>query len=405
MGQGQSQTAGFRDDTLKVISDVRDAFGRVIESKCSGPQSVSALAQTFQIHRKLAWQVSRVTYGDDPFDAAAHMPSSKSLDAWLSAAQQAQVPEPLVEAARKAGERFTSTLSVHAKNSTEIEMMLDAMCQTGDEQTDARWREHAFIGNSYVLGARCRLILAMCVLQPSRDMHRFFHVVQVRGLMGYSQMRPNVNWTVGQSIVAHDERVEGTPDRVALDPQAASMHEGVPVLPAFCSTPMPALRRRVLPDGMVQDEFVDGPVGRTGERSLVTGEVIRNIAPAHATPDDQMAHFGVAIRTPAELLHFDLFTHRSLFGDVERELCVFSDLRTPVTWSDQDALPVHVPITRMGRGISFAQTPDIPGYPDLAASVFEQLDDDPNEYVMHRVRMAYPPLPTTIMVRHPLPPP
>jgi hypothetical protein len=99
----------------------------------------------------------------------------------------------------------------------------------------------------------------------------------------------------------------------------------------------------------------------------------------------------------------DVFSHRGLFGDVERELRVFSDLATPVAFDEADALPAPERLTRVEAGTALAPTPDIPGYPELAAWVFDALGEDASEYELHRVRMAYPPMPTTVMVRHPLP--
>lgn len=402
----EARTKRFADDALEVVSDVRDAFARIIEERCPGSKrSVSDLAAAFGVHRKLAWQVSRVTYSDDPYDAAQHMPTQRGLGAWLDAAERVGVPEPLVVVARDAGERFAAFAARHAESTTEFEMMLDSVGSAGAEQADERWREHAFLGNSYIFGARCRVLLGISVLQPSDDRDGWFHCAQVRGLIAYRQTRPGVNWMIGQSVVARDAGADLSPDRRPLDPDAAGRHSGVPVIPSFCSTPMPELRRRITPDGMANDEFVDGPIGRTGERTIVTGEVIRNISRVHATAEDKFGHFGVGIRIPAETLIFDLFVDRNLFGDVQREIRVFSDLCSPVTWRPEDALPVPERIVPMGRGVSLAQTPEIPGYPDLASAVFEMLGAESRQYELYRIRMVYPPMPTTVMVRQAFPEP
>ena len=167
---------------------------------------------------------------------------------------------------------------------------------------------------------------------------------------------------------------------------------------------MPELIRRRT-GGFVRDEFVSGPVGLAGERSLVTGEVIRALAPAHATPDDKTAHFGMAVRTPSEALVFDLFTHRSLFEGVTRELPVFSDVASPVAFDDADTLPFAERPTELGPGVAQATAAELPGYADLAEHVFERLDADPADFNLCRVRIAYPALQTTVMLRHPLPEP
>ncbi len=398
-----SQPAGFEADAVRAVARVRDAFARIIETKCAGSKSVTSLCEAFGVHRKLAWQIAKVAYESDPFVAARHMPNAKGVESWLDAAATKGVPVDLVGAARNATAAFDAIVETHTRSRTELEMLLESCAPSGDEEAQAKWRQQAFIGNSYTWGAHCRALLAISVLTPSEDRERHFHAAQVRGMLGFRQTRPGVRWMVNQSIVADDEsKTQTSLVRTPLDPDAAAAHQGVPVLPEFCSAPVPALARRIAPDGMVNDEFLSGPVGQAGERTLVTGELMRNIGPDYATEQDKVAHFGAAVRTPAELLHFDLFVHRDLFGDVTRELRVFSDLATPIAFDDADALSVSDKVTRLGRGVSLAQTPDIPAYGDLAASVFRTLGDDADDYDLYRVRMQYPPMPTTVMVRHEL---
>lgn len=400
--QSEPQT-GFQQEIVEAVSRVRDTFSRIIEQKCPRSKAVTSVVDAFGIHRKLAWQVVNVAYAEDPFAAARHMPPARSLELWLRSAHRSGIAEELVEAAREAGARFEAIAGAHSSSRAEFEMLLES-CGSGPEDgSDAKWRQQSFLGNAYTWGAHCRVLMAFCVLMPSEDTPLHFHAVQVRGLIGFCQTRPGVRWIVNQSVVADDEaRTAQGLDRRPLDPVAAAAHSGVPVLPAFCSDPVPALERRGTPDGMVHDEFAAGPVGQSGERTLVTGEIVRNIGPVHATEHDRTAHFGTAVRTPAEALHFDLFVRAGLFGEVGRELRVFSDLASPISFGESDALQTSAKVVRLGRGLGLSHTPDVPGYADLTAGVCRSLGIEPDEYELYRVRMEYPPLPTTVMIRHPL---
>jgi hypothetical protein len=395
----------FEAAAIGALQAVRLAFSRIIEHKCPHSKAVTSVVEAFGVHRKLAWQVIKVAYSDDPFVAASHMPSPKSLGVWLDAAEGAGAPRAVVAAARGAAAKFQSLAAAHTTSRTEMEMLLGSCAPPTDAAAHAKWRQQSFNGNSFVWGAHCKALLALMVLQPSNDREHFFHMAQVRGLLGFRQTRPGVRWTVNQSVVTDDSsRAETEVRRVALNPSAARAHDGVPVFPEFCSNPMPPISRRKGPDGTVYDEFVSGPVGQSGERTLVTGEVIRNLGAAHATPTDKVAHFGTGVRIPAELLQMDMFVHRTLFAGVERELKVFSDLASQVAFDEADALPAPERISRLGRGIALAQSQDIPAYADLAAAVFEALDAEPDDYDLFRVRMAYPPMPVSVMFRHKLPP-
>ncbi|HYE62952.1 MAG TPA: hypothetical protein VD997_13230 [Phycisphaerales bacterium] len=392
----------FEADTVQALAMVRATFSQLVEAKCPGNPSVSDIADTFGIHRKLAWQVGKVAYSADPFHAAKHMPSAKSTEVWLKAAARAGCETPVVESATAAATRFHSLAATHSRTEQEFEMLLES-CTRADDAAHMKWRQQSFHGNSFVWGAHCKVLLSLSVLHPSADKPHFFHIAQLRGLMGFRQTRQNVKWLVSASVVADDAAKANTGlQRMPLDPAAAGEHGGVPVIPRFCSNPMPKFSRRVV-GGMTYDEFVSGPIGQTGERTLVTGEVIRNLGAAHATEHDKVAHFGASVRIPAEVFHYDMFVHRSLFGPVQRELVMFSDLNSNIAFAPSDTLPIPERVQDLGRGIGLAQTPDLPGYQELAASVFQLLGENPDEYELYRARVAYPPMPTSVMFRHPLP--
>lgn len=393
----------FAADTVEVIGAVREVYAKMIEESCPGSKAVTAVSSAFGIHRKLAWQLIKVAYAEDAFVAAKHMPSSKSVDALVKAARLSGVGEELIASIRETDERFQTLIETHASSKPEFDMLIESTYPVPDSGAEDRWRQQAFEGNSFTWGAHCKLLLAMCVLMPSEDREDFFHAAQIRGIMGFSQTRPGVRWVINQSVALDDDaKHEQAMQRVAIDPKAAAAHNGVPVLPEFCSDPMPALQRSLTQDGMMQDEFLSSEIGLLGERTLVTGEMLRNIAPTHAMPNDKTAHFGTTVRTPAEMLHFDLFVHGGLFGDVERELCVFSDLASSAAFAESDRLQIAGSVKQLGRGLDFAQSVDLPGYPAIARSLFERLGRNPDEYELYRVRLAYPPMPTSVMFRHEL---
>ncbi len=393
----------FQADTVEAIRIAREAYCQIIEAKCPGSKAVSAVSEAFGIHRKLAWQLIKVAYAEDPFIAAKHMPSSRSISVWIQAAESCGIDDGLIEAVRQAGQRFQSLIDTHAASKAEFDILIESSNSVKDAHSEERWRQHSFAGNSFTWGAHCRVLMAMCILMPSDDREDHFHMAQIRGLMGYRQTRSDVRWVVNQSVALNDDvEHETAMQRVAIDPQAASAHNGVPVLPEYCSDPMPALTRSKTHDGMMQDEFLSSEVGLQGQRTLVTGELLRNIAPTHATPADKIAHFGTAVRIPAEMLHFDLYVRAGLFGEVERELRVFSDIASAVAFNDSDVLSVSDTITRLGRGLTLAQSPDLSGHHDLTRSIFDRIGLNPGEYELYRIRMAFPPMPTTVMMKHEL---
>ena len=87
----------FQAATISAVKPVRETFARIVERKCRGPKVVTGVCEAFGVHRKLAWQVIKTAYSEDPFVAARHVPAGKGLETWLKAARDAGIGRDLVE--------------------------------------------------------------------------------------------------------------------------------------------------------------------------------------------------------------------------------------------------------------------------------------------------------------------
>jgi hypothetical protein len=75
-----------------------------------------------------------------------------------------------------------------------------------------------------------------------------------------------------------------------------------------------------------------------------------------------------------------------------------------VTQDERDVLSVHEHIQPLGRGLDRVRTAEVPQYAEILARAFEQTGWNPADFDVFRVRMRYPPIPVSVMVRHPMPP-
>lgn len=396
----------FERDIKTTVPEIQNLFASVVETCCDGGDvGITALARALGVHRKLAWQVRNVAYSADPYQATRFMPTSAGIDALIAGLSKAKVGDAFEARLREASDAFESIIQRHAGDRTSLEMLVEARRELASEHADLKWREKAFLGNSFIFGAQAKTQLSIGILNASTERPGWFDLAQVRGLIGLTRVRPNLHWLVGQSVVHDPDLESNVPTRVPLNERAAADMDGVPVMPEFCSEPQPRLRRRPLGNDLINDELLPAPVGFTGQQTIVTGEVIRALSPIHATSPDKRALFGAVVRTPSEVFVFDHFVHRELFPDVTRELCVFSELNSPVAHEEEDRLPVSESIEYRGRGISVARTPDVTGYPDMLASIFRRLDWNPDDFDLYRVRMTHPPMPASVVIRHPFPAP
>jgi hypothetical protein len=172
----------------------------------------------------------------------------------------------------------------------------------------------------------------------------------------------------------------------------------------FCSRPLPEVARHPgATAGMVEDELLPGEVGQAAAADIVTGEHLRAVAPAWADRPGEMTQFGTGVRTPSELLISDQLIHRDLYPNVTRELCVFGELMTPLSRDERDRLPMAESVQHLGRGIDGVATADAPRYHEILQFMVAKSGRPAEEFDVYRVRMRYPPMPVSVVVRHEMP--
>lgn len=396
-------SVSFQDDVLASTPRLRELVGQVLEAVCGSSPEIADICAALDLHRKLAWQLRRFAYCTDLFRAARLAPTASGLRALMKAAEARGVDPAILaelEAVSKAHEQI---VEIHAGDRATLDVLAEGCSSDPDGDFEARLREQAFHGNAFIWGVRCRVFYSMMVQTPSRTKPKWFDCAQIRGLYNLQRMRPNVRWTFNQSVVMDDAERQRLPQREPLDAASAEAHDGVPILGEFCSSPS-SVQRRVTSAGHLQDEIMPGPVGQVGEEQIVTGEVIRDLAPAHATAEDKIAHFGAAVRLPCESFIIDLIVHRDLFPDADREVCVFGEINDVVSLDESDLLPVIAPIEHLGRCDRAARPQEIPRYSELMRDVFARLELAPEDFELYRVAIRYPPMPASVMIRHELPP-
>lgn len=393
---------GFQAQARDTVAVIRDAFAAAIEAICGGSPRARDVSDAFKIHRKLGWQVWNIAYAADAALAVRLMPTRHGMDVWLAAARRAGVPPELLERLERAAPLFDELLRTHAQDRGLFEMMVESSEPAIDEAAEQRWRKQAFTGNSFIFGVRARALLAAAFLHPSVR-GGWFDMVRIQGLIGFIRTRPNVRWPFAQSIVeSGPDDAQRLPAREPLMPAPPDAASGVPILATFCSRPLPGVQRRVGETGLLEDELLPGPVGQTGECTLFTGEILREVAPVYRTHEGEDAMFGTGSRTPAELLICDQFVHRDLFPGAARELRVYSELISPTTRDERDRLRVSETVHHLGRGIARIRTAELPNYAEIVRYVFSRTGWNADEFDVYRVRMRHPPVPASVMLRHEL---
>lgn len=396
----------FEPEARRVLQRVRGAFAAIIQELPGQPASPQDVSRALGLHRKLGWQIAKVAYGRHLTMAATYMPGRSGLSRFLDAAASRNTPPSLIEAAEQAVEAFERLIRVHASDRASLEMMLMTDPEgRAAEHIQLAHRKAAFVAGSCIWGCQARTQLTAHFLHPAAD-ELSFDLASLRGFSRFRRLRSNLAWVMERNKYVDDDgqcRRAGSRVPLEAEPGYGGDTLGVPLVRRFCSQPLPRFRRVAGPHGFVDDELVEGPVGNTGLMTFITGELARNAAPRYRDEYNRIGEFVTEARTPCEMLVFDHFAHKGLFGGRSPELGVYSALGGPDSWQERDRLPLPESVEYLGDGPAVVQTPDVPRYEEMVRYVFEKLAWPGEQFRVYRVRLRYPPTPTAVVIRYQLP--
>ena len=388
-----------------AVLRVRDAFAHIVRSlpgKVSRPHEIE---KALGLDKALAWKVSRLIETADPLVASQHMPGVSAVRILIDSARKRDVSATVIREAEDAVLHFESLIRVHAGDRSSLDMMLDSYAMKAGEPIDVEHRKAAFRGNSFIWGVQARTKFTSVFIGPSATEGKLDMFV-LYGFVHLRRLRPNVPWMITQSSFTDEDAVaRDLPHREAIDPRRVP--GSVPLMLDFCSQPLPELCRVPGAPGFVREEIVGGAVGNTGAVTIMAGELVRGVGSRYRDEHNSWNQAFAAMWTPTETLIIDLVVHEDLYGPIRPELLVYSELGTGAQWPvgapNRLELPVSERVQFLGQGAGMLETKHVPRYREMAEAGFGRLGWDGNRFDVYRVEMKFPPIPSTIGMRHRLP--
>ena len=404
------QISEFEGHAEYAVRCLRTAFAAIIEELPNSVGRPQELSRVLGIDRNLGWKINKLAQSPDPFLAAQHVPGSGGIQIFLEAAKQRNVSPVTIESALAAVKEYERLVHEHAGDRVSLEMMLTSCARKGRDRIDLTHRRTAFRSNSYIWGIQAKTQLKTDILHPAGDTG-ILDIAAIRGFIGLRRIRANVAWTVARARCVNDDgHLRQKLNREPLDPEVIASGDAlaVPLLREFCSRPLPEFRRVIGPHGFLQDKIVEGPVGNKGALNCITGEVVREAVPYYRDSDNVHADLIARVRTPCEQLVFDQLVHEDLFGRELPELVVYSELSddvpAPAYRDERLILPVCDSVEYLGKGPDVLHTPAVPRYAEMVRFVFDRLGWEGERFNVFRVKMAFPPIPSSVVMQRILPP-
>ncbi|MCA9273175.1 MAG: hypothetical protein KDA31_09030 [Phycisphaerales bacterium] len=382
-----------RDAVLALRGALLDLYreaGAVVEK----PQDV---ARRYKLNKNLTWKIARILQTEDAYAAVPLIPGASGFEILLDAMQRAGAPANVVARVRAAAEGFDRMIEIHTGDRATLELALDSM---GGERPLEMSRKLAFRGNSGVWGIQSHVRVTTQFLAPSAEDPALLDAALIGGMTRVRRLRHVPRWPVFQLRQYNDDgTTPNAPEPISIEEDDES---GPWLMKSFCGGAMPRMHIKESAQGLTY-EIGDGPVGKTGEFTCFFGYFHRQIVPRYREEQNRVAELFSTVSIPAESLLFDLIVHRDLVEAMRPEVELYGKL-----WgADADSLPAsRLPcsdqVIDLGVGAQLA-TPLVPRYAEMVRKVMDNMGWNPGEFRCLRLIMLYPPMPSTVVMRYPLP--
>ncbi len=408
---GQAQT--FERQATAVLHRLRASLSVLIGAVPSVGELRKAadLQRALGIGSTLAWQVYKLAHARDPLAEASSVPRAGGMKRLFEAAARRGVPAEHIEASAAAIQEFDELVKVHAGDRAAFDSMVSGLTDEGSQLADAQQKRAAFRANSYLWGVQARTQLKCSILSPSSSSSTSMDLLQLQGYVSLRRFRRAIPLLIsGIGLMDDDEHKHNILPPYRREPLVGdgAAAQGALLLTEFCSQPPPEIRTRRSEAGDVQTELVACGVGNESAVTYMFGDVVRSL-PGPYSDDTRPGLAGHAwVRVPAEVLIHDVLIHEEAFGVLTPKTSVYGDHnRSPgasaFDLSEANLLGVKESAVYMGKGPSVLQTLDVPRYPEMAQYAFDRLGWDGEKFDVYRCRVAYPVMPSSVVVRFELP--
>tara|TARA_R110000737_G_scaffold2923_18_gene9981 strand:+ start:70210 stop:71454 length:1245 start_codon:yes stop_codon:yes gene_type:complete len=407
MTQKSGSQSGFSQDAVICVRHAQAAFSELLSGAGLGGARPTEIGRIWGLDKTLAWKVSRFSDTEDLVKAVKHIPGQSGVEIVLKAAQANGVTQERINAVRDANNAFRTFVRQNAGDRRSFEAMLAAGGQ--DTAIEIEERRAFYRSGSAIWGVRARVQFLTLMLRPSQVNEDRIDVLQLSGFIDFERLRSDVPWIIRRLWTSD---TEGTKDstfrREALSPQEAGKH-ALPMIPEFCSKPIPEIHQFEGADGVLYDEIAPGAVGKHGALTCVSGELYHSALPKHWNPENTFGRYELMLRTPVESVVFDIYVHNELtqFGDFDRSLYGLLEDRPGTGRGKTHNAPMIAaePAQRMGPPPS-APIPQCSKIRDYGKMIHSSLDrvgwDSVGAFRGYRCELEYPSTPACLTMECPI---
>jgi hypothetical protein len=360
------------------------------------------LQQILGVDYKVAWQIFQIAKATDPLAISHHVPSTVLLRKLTASAIRQGVSESIAARVDEAVGDFDRVVKTYADNRHAFDAMLASLAGgEPEEAVSIQHRRNAYRSDCPLWGVQTGVTLAQIYTRVSPTGNG----IDEFGIHLKHELR-RLRQSVMPVLQAYRAYTADGPlpqsATVPLDPESMQTF-GAPLLPKFCSQPVPQLLSVPGAGGWTFSVLDSNELGRKGSSTVAFGIM-------HETPficDERQrpcAHVGVGLQVyiPTELAVLELFIHMPSLGTAAPEFEAIA------VGTGGDELPeilrrartfqMHERVEHLGPVPQMEPLSKVPRYNEIVDYIFQKTQWNPAEFHGFRVQVPYPILHTELQL-------
>lgn len=382
----------FQEEAALRVAELRGHLEELVACVPAPARTASEFQRQTGLDMKLCWKVYRVLKAPDHLSAARYVPGTANMRTLLGAMSALGAPAPLVERVGAASERFERFVGEHAGDRRTFDSMVSGYAEADDgKKIDLRQRQAAFRANSHVWGVQADAMVMTMVQRASASDPMTLDEVGLRAEYGVRRLRPSPVPLYEQTFAARDKR--GHEYSVGHRRPLCGGHDGVGLIPEFCSRPLPEVIVRPGPDGRSNAVVMHTELGMKGAVDLVMGFELCGISPRYR--GDETHCWAIAqVAKPFRVIVIDLLIEEGTLPVPPAPFGFMATRNTAMVAAEElwttSRLTESEPVRRLGRGTEVLATGELPRYDELVRWALERSGCDPRRFEAWRLRVEYP---------------
>lgn len=393
---GEGIPSRFQRETIEAVGALQTALHSMIAVIPGHITRPIHLQRALSLDSKLCWQIFNIVRADDRLHAAQFVPGAPSLKRLLQAATRIGVNADITNGVRAAIDAFNVVVASHASDRSSFDSM--AVAGSGGDKSsaiDLHQRRAAYRAESHIWGVQMEAA-ASCTIIRRASQPGLFDLIMLSFRRQHRRLRPDSRLIV--SAVVNYEKKPEDPNAIyslPLDAEAQEKYKA-PLLPQFCSKPLPEMELVNATNHPAQFVQLAGEeVGKPSSIDLTFCRIYCNVTPETFGPGNKHLVPDIRIRTPLEISYADIVVHRPSFGKIHPEVAVYSTVdRDPMGAS---ALPPGG-VVFIGSADNVTSPDQVPVAVEAMHYTMAKMGWNPAEFDVYRMATPYPILNTTISV-------